>query len=53
MRDRHRQRVGGVGARDLHAGEEALDHCVDLRFLGIAGADDRFLDQSRGIFADR
>ena len=51
--DRHGERVGGVGAGDLHAGEEALDHRVDLRFLGIAGADDGFLDQPRGIFADR
>ena len=33
-------------------GEQALDHRVDLRLFGIAGADDRFLDQPRGIFAD-
>ena len=51
--DRHGERVGGVGPGNLHAREEALDHRMDLRLLRIAGADDGFLDQPRGIFADR
>ena len=51
MGDRDRERVGGVGAGDGDPGEEPLDHRVDLRFLGGAGADDGFLDQPRGIFA--
>ena len=50
--DRDGERVGGVGAGDLHSGEQARDHRVDLRFLGIADADHGFLDQPRGIFAD-
>jgi len=44
--------VGGVGAGDGDAGEQALDHRVDLDFLRAAGADDGFLDEARGIFAD-
>ncbi len=51
--DCDRERIGGVGAGDLHAGKQAHDHRVDLRLLGIAVADHRFLDQPRGIFADR
>ena len=51
--DRHGERVGGVGARDLHSGEEPLDHGVDLGLFSPAGADHRFLDQPRRIFADR
>ena len=46
------QRVGGVGAGDLRAGEEAHDHRMDLRFLGAAGADHGLLDQPGSIFAD-
>jgi len=46
------ERVGRVGALDLHARKQALDHKVDLRFLRRAGADDGFLDEARGIFAD-
>ena len=43
--------VGGVGAGDLHAGQKALDHGMDLRLLGAAGPDHRLLDQPRRIFA--
>jgi hypothetical protein len=46
------ERIGGVGAGDLHAREQARDHSVDLYFLGAAGANHGFLDQRRGIFAD-
>ena len=49
--DRDRQRVGGVGPGDLHAGKQPRDHGVDLCLLGAAGADDRFLDEASGIFA--
>jgi len=52
VRDRHRQRVGGVRAGNFNAGEQALDHRVDLRLFGRAGADHRLLDQPRRIFAD-
>ena len=51
--DGHRQRVGGVGTGDRRTRKQALDHRVDLRLVGAAGADDRFLDQGRRIFADR
>ena len=51
--DRDGERVGGVGAGDLRPGKQARDHRVDLRFFGIAGADDGLLHQPRGIFADR
>ena len=40
------------GPAIVDAGEEALDHRVDLRLFGVAGADDGLLDQPRGIFAD-
>jgi hypothetical protein len=50
--DRHGERVGGVGAGDARAREQARDHRVDLRLLGIAVADHRFLDQPCGIFSD-
>jgi hypothetical protein len=44
--------VGGVGAGDRYAGQEALDHRVDLDLVGVAGADHGLLDQPRGIFLD-
>ena len=50
--DRHSQRVGGVGAGNGDPRKQSLDHGMDLRLLGIAVADDRFLDQPRGILAD-
>ena len=50
--NRHGERVGGVGAGDLHAREQPSDHRMDLRLLGAAGADDGLFDQPRGIFAD-
>ncbi len=40
------------GPAMVNAGEQALDHGVDLRLVGIANADDGFLDEPRGIFAD-
>ena len=50
--DRHRQRIGRVRTGNVHTGKQPLDHGMDLRLLGTAGADNRFLDQPRGIFAD-
>ena len=50
--DRHCERIGGVGAGDGDAGQQPLDHGVNLRFFSGAGADDRFLDKARSIFAD-
>jgi len=47
-----RERIGGIGPGDLRSRKQPRDHGVDLRLLGIADADDRFLDQPRGIFAD-
>ena len=44
--------VGGVRAGDGDAGQQALDHGVDLRLFGIADADHGLLDEPRGIFAD-
>jgi hypothetical protein len=52
MSDRHRQRIGGVGAGDLNPGQQALDHGMDLRLFGGASSDHGFFDQPRGIFAD-
>jgi hypothetical protein len=52
MGDRYCERIGRVGARDLRSGQQPSDHRMDLRLLGIAVADHRFLDQPRGIFAD-
>ena len=50
--DCHRQGIRGVRPGDLHAGEQAGNHRLDLRFLGAAGSDHGLLDQSRRIFAD-
>src|SRR5438874_10326539 len=52
MGNRYGQCVGGVRSGDFCAAKQARDHRVDLRLLGIADADDRFLDQPRGIFAN-
>src|SRR4051812_43237764 len=50
--DRNRQRIGGVRPGDYYAGKQARDHRMDLRLLGIADADHRFLDEPSCIFAD-
>ena len=50
--DRDGEGVGGIRPGDFGAGEQARDHRVDLRLLGVAVADHRFLDQPRGIFAN-
>ena len=52
MGDGDGEGVGGIWAGDLGAGEQALDHEMDLRLFGIAAADHRFLDQAGSIFAD-
>ena len=52
VRDCDGEGVGGVRTGDRDAREQAGDHCVDLGFLGGAGAHDGFLDQARGIFPD-
>lgn len=52
VRNRHRQRIGGIRARDLHSGQQPRDHRVDLRFFRAAGADHRLLDDAGRIFAD-
>ena len=46
------QRIGRIGTGDRHAWQEARNHGVNLHFLGRAIADDGFLDQPGGIFAD-
>ena len=51
VRNRHRQRIGGVGSGDLRARQQPRDHGMDLRLFGIAVADDGFLDQPRRILA--
>ena len=53
VRDRDGERVGGVRPGDDRAGKQHAQHRLYL-FLGRgSGADDRHLDQSRRIFADR
>ena len=47
------QRVGRVGALEVGGGQQGLDHQLHLALFGMAGADDGFLDQVGGIFADR
>ena len=47
------ERIGGIRARDLRAGQQSRDHCMDLRLIRAAGADDRLLHKPRRIFADR
>ena len=46
------QRVRGIGSGDLGSRQQPLDHRVDLRFLGVADAHNRLLDEAGGIFAD-
>ena len=43
--DCDRQRIGSIRPCDLHAGQQALHHRIDLRFFRSTGANDRFLDQ--------
>ena len=52
MAQRDSQRIGAVGAVDLHAGKLQADHMIDLLLGRVADADDRLLDRVRGIFAD-
>ena len=52
MADRYGQRISGIGAGDLHPGQQPRNHGVDLRLFGITDADHRLFDQPRGIFAD-
>jgi len=52
VRDRNRQRIGGIGARDLRARQQTGNHGMDLRFFCTARADYRLLDQPRRILAD-
>jgi hypothetical protein len=52
MRNGNGECVGGIGPGDFHSGEKARDHRVDLCLVGAPYADNRFLDQSRRIFAD-
>src|SRR5882672_6118621 len=51
--DGDRQRIGGIGGLQQAARQQATHHHLDLRLLGMAGADDRLLDQVGGIFGDR
>jgi hypothetical protein len=50
--DRNGQRVGRIGAAELHAGQQPRDHRLHLLLLRAAGADDGFLDDAGMIFAD-
>ena len=52
MTDRDRERIGGIGARDLCAGKQHAQHRLHLFLRRAAGADDRLLDQPRRIFGD-
>ena len=52
MRDRNRKRVGRIGARNFHAGQQPRDHRMDLRLIGAAGANHCLFDEPRGIFAN-
>jgi hypothetical protein len=47
------ERVGGIGACDLHSGKEARDHRMDLRLFGCPSSNDGLLHEPRGIFTDR
>ena len=51
--DGHGERVGRIGARDRRAGQQHLEHRLDLRLLRRPGADDGLLDQPRGVFGYR
>ena len=51
--DRHGQRIGGIGAGDLHARQQDSDHGLHLLLVRPAGADHGLLDQPRGMFVDR
>jgi hypothetical protein len=50
--DCHRQGVGRIGADDLGAGKQVLDHRMDLRLLRIADTDHGLLHETRRILAD-
>lgn len=48
--NRHRQRIGGVGAGNGDPGQQYAEHRLHLPLVRAAGADNAFLDQSRGMF---
>ncbi len=53
MADRHRKRVGGVSLADRKPWQKPAHHYLDLRLVGVAGADDGLFDQVRRVFGDR
>jgi hypothetical protein len=46
------KRIGFIGAFERRFRQEERDHRLDLLLFGVAGADDRFLDQVRRIFGN-
>ena len=51
--DGDRQGIGRIGALEGRRRQQDLDHHLDLRLFGMAGADHRFLDQVGGVLAHR
>jgi len=52
MCNRNSQRVCRVACFHIGTRQQKIDHMGDLRLIRGPRADDRFLDQSRGIFPD-
>ena len=46
MRNRDRQRIGRIRARELHSGQQHLEHRLNLRLVRRARADNRLLDEA-------
>ena len=53
VRDGNGKRIGGIGAGDARAWQQAFDHRLHLRLVGAANADNGLFHQPRGIFGDR
>ena len=53
MGDGDGERVGGVGAVEHRARQQAFHHGPDLALVAMAGADHRLLHRVRRIFGDR
>ena len=52
MADGHGKRIGSIIAGPFGAGKQSLNHGVDLRFSGMANADNGFLDVVWRIFCN-
>ena len=52
VRDRTGERIGGIGGVEARGRKQTLHHRLHLRLVGVADADDGFLDVVGRVFGD-